>query len=209
MPLRLAALAAIAATAFAGEYAVLANGSSLRIDRHENTGQNVRLFANGGEIELPAKNIVRFESEYVAPAIQTAAPSAPVPADAKKLVTDEARRWNIPPALLRAVAGAESGFNPNAVSPKGAIGVMQLMPETARQLGADPKDPRQNVQAGTAYLADLLRKYQDDPYQVRKALAAYNAGPNAVQRYNGIPPYRETIQYIERVIKQWQSTSAK
>jgi len=80
------------------------------------------------------------------------------------------------------VAKAESGFRADAVSPKGAVGIMQLMPATARKLGADPTDPRQNVEAGTRYLSELLLKYKDDPYQVRKALAAYNAGPGAVER---------------------------
>jgi soluble lytic murein transglycosylase-like protein len=98
----------------------------------------------------------------------------------------------------------ESGYDPAAVSPKGAIGIMQLMPQTARQLGADPRDPRQNVDAGARYLVELLRKYQDDDYQVRKALAAYNAGPKAVERYQGVPPYRETMDYVRRVIRQWQ-----
>jgi soluble lytic murein transglycosylase-like protein len=92
----------------------------------------------------------------------------------------------------------------DAVSAKGAIGLMQLMPGTAHLLGANPNDPRQNVDAGARYLTQLLRKYVDDPHQVRKAVAAYNAGPAAVDRYNGVPPYRETIDYVERVIGQWQ-----
>ena len=91
--------------------------------------------------------------------------------------------------------------------PKGAIGLMQLMPETARQLGANPKDPKQNVEAGVRYLSGLLLKYQNDEYQVRKAVAAYNAGPAAVDRYKGVPPYRETIDYVERVIRQWDPAS--
>jgi len=102
------------------------------------------------------------------------------------------------------VVKAESGYRQDAVSPKGAVGLMQLMPGTARLLGADPTDPRQNVDAGARYLTELLRKYFNDPYQVRKAVAAYNAGPAAVDRYNGIPPYPETIAYVERVIRQWQ-----
>ena len=80
---------------------------------------------------------------------------------------------------------------------------MQLMPGTARLLGADPADPRQNVDAGARYLTELLRKYVNDPYQVRKAVAAYNAGPAAVDRFDGVPPYPETTAYVERVIRQW------
>jgi soluble lytic murein transglycosylase-like protein len=94
---------------------------------------------------------------------------------------------------------AESGFQPWAVSPKGAIGLMQLMPDTAQALGADPRDPAQNVDAGARYLRDLLEKYN---YGLRHALAAYNAGPGAVDKYNGVPPYRETINYVGRIEKK-------
>jgi soluble lytic murein transglycosylase-like protein len=104
---------------------------------------------------------------------------------------------------------AESGFQPDAISPKGAIGLMQLMPGTARQLGADPKDPHQNADAGAEYLRELLAKYEADPDQVLLALAAYNAGPGAVERYHGVPPYRETREYILRVLKNWHPQGIK
>jgi soluble lytic murein transglycosylase-like protein len=91
---------------------------------------------------------------------------------------------------------AESGFAAQAVSAKGAIGLMQLMPETARDLGVDPRDPAQNVDGGARYLRDLLVRYGGG---LRHALAAYNAGPQAVDKYNGVPPYAETIQYIVRI----------
>ena len=138
----------------------------------------------------------------------TKPPAAPAPArdpssvDAKQLLNDAARRYGIPAELLHSVAQAESGYRQSAVSPAGAIGIMQLMPATARELGADPHDPEQNVDAGARYLVDLLRKYADDDHQLRKALAAYNAGPDAVDRYNGVPPYPETRKYVEKVIKQ-------
>jgi soluble lytic murein transglycosylase-like protein len=83
---------------------------------------------------------------------------------------------------------------------------MQLMPETAKAHSADPWDPKQNVEAGVAYLRELLVKYQDDPHQVTKALAAYNAGPGAVDKYNGVPPYRETIDYVMRVVRDYQNS---
>jgi soluble lytic murein transglycosylase-like protein len=85
---------------------------------------------------------------------------------------------------------------------------MQLMPGTAKELQADPQDPEQNVDAGARYLRWLLLKYLNDPYQVRKALAAYNAGPGAVERYGGIPPYRETLRFIERVLSQRRPAAA-
>ncbi len=194
----------VAANAFAGEYAILANGSSMRVDRHEQNGQQVRVYINQGTVEFPAADVVRFEPEYVAPPEPKpqAAPTLPVPP--QELVNQAAERWHLPPAFLHAVVKAESGYRADAVSPKGAIGLMQLMPGTAHLLGADPTDPRQNVEAGARYLTELLRKYFKDPYQVRKAVAAYNAGPAAVDRYNGVPPYPETMAYVERVIRQWQ-----
>lgn len=204
MAAKLAIAVLLAANAFAGEYAVLANGFSMRIERHEANGCNVRVYMNGGSVDFPAATVLRFEPEYTAPA-QPVGTNLEV--TAKQLVTDAARRWNLPVGFLDSVVKAESGYRPDAVSPKGAVGLMQLMPETARQLGANPEDPKQNVEAGARYLSGLLLKYQSDDYQVRKAVAAYNAGPAAVDRYNGIPPYRETIDYVERVIRQWEPTS--
>jgi soluble lytic murein transglycosylase-like protein len=124
---------------------------------------------------------------------------APLPPSPLELADAAADRYGLPRALVRSVMAAESGFQPLAISPKGAIGLMQLMPGTAAVLGADPHDPAQNVDAGTRYLRDLLEKYN---YGLRHALAAYNAGPGAVDKYNGIPPYRETIDYISRIEKK-------
>lgn len=190
----------VAAQAYGGECAVLASGYTLRIDRHETEGAKVRLYLNEGFVELPASALERFEAGEPKPAMVTAtAAAAAKPVD---LVREAARRYGLPATFLGSVAKAESGFRADAVSPKGAVGIMQLMPATARALGVDPADPRQNVEAGTRYLSELLLKYKDDPWQVRKALAAYNAGPGAVERYKGVPPYRETVEYVERVIKQ-------
>lgn len=106
-------------------------------------------------------------------------------------------RVEVSPSLLEAVAWTESRFNTRAVSPKGAQGVMQLMPGTARMLGVDAADPAQNIQGGAAYLKSMLRAFDGD---VVLALAAYNAGPGAVRRYGGVPPYAETQAYVERVL---------
>ena len=112
-------------------------------------------------------------------------------------VNQAARRYNLDPALVRAVIHAESGFNAQARSPKGAIGLMQLMPATARSLGvANPRHPRENIHGGARYLADLLVQFKND---VALATAAYNAGPQAVQKYAGVPPYAETQVYVQRV----------
>jgi len=108
-----------------------------------------------------------------------------------------ARQFNIDPALVRAVIHAESGFNAQARSPKGAVGLMQLMPATARRLGvANARVPRENIRGGVQYLAGLLARFRND---VVLATAAYNAGPEAVQKYAGVPPYAETQVYVQRV----------
>jgi soluble lytic murein transglycosylase-like protein len=107
------------------------------------------------------------------------------------------QQFRLDPALLRAVIHAESGFNARARSTKGAIGLMQLMPATARQMGvADALSPPLNIHGGSKYLAALLARFRGD---ISLAVAAYNAGPEAVQRYAGIPPYAETQAYVQRV----------
>ncbi len=194
--------------ALAGEYAVLSSGGRLHIDRHEADGAKVRLFHGTGFVEMGADLVRGFEDdglplEVPVPAVQpiaVAPPPAPALATTPHELADAAAdRYGLPRELVRSVMAAESGFQPQAISPKGAIGLMQLMPGTAQVLGADPYDQAQNVDAGTRYLRDLLEKYN---YGLRHALAAYNAGPGAVDKYNGVPPYRETINYINRIEKK-------
>ncbi|WP_157109796.1 lytic transglycosylase domain-containing protein [Thermanaeromonas toyohensis] len=120
-----------------------------------------------------------------------------VPGELRKLLEEVARQYQLPLNLLQGVVKAESNFNPQAVSPSGALGLMQLMPETARALGVkNPFDPRENLEAGARYLRQMLDLFQGN---IDLALAAYNAGPGTVQRYGGIPPYRETQEYIKKV----------
>ena len=204
MILKLAAFAALVVPSFAGEYAVLWTGFRLRADRHETEGAKIRLYANGGVTELPANQVNRFEADEEIPALKPPAPQSP-----EELITDAAKRHGLPADFIKSVVAVESGFQANAVSRKGAIGLMQLMPATAREYGADPTDPRQNIEAGTKYLRDLLLKYQHDDHQVMRALAAYNAGPGAVDRYHGVPPYRETLAYVERVLRKYEKQRPK
>ena len=125
----------------------------------------------------------------------------------EELVREHSQRQSLRPELVRAVIQVESGFNPSATSPKGAMGLMQLMPQTARSLGVtNAYDPEENVRGGTVYLRQLLDKYGNE----QLALAAYNAGPGAVDKYDGVPPYRETKEYVQKVgSKASVSTSAR
>ena len=206
MLLRAAVILSVAIPAWAGEYAVLSSGFRMRIERHETAGENIRLHTLSGPIELPAGQVAGFEPEdYVPPATPAPAPAqanaAPAPADPKQLVREAAGRWGLPPELLHSVVKAESAYRTDAVSPKGAIGLMQLMPGTAQALNADPNDPRQNVEAGVRYLRELLIKYDGS---AMKALAAYNAGPGAVDRYKAVPPYPETQRYVNKILLDYQ-----
>jgi soluble lytic murein transglycosylase-like protein len=135
----------------------------------------------------------------VAPAsgFRTTRPLSRKAARYEDLVQQHAAAKGVNPDLVRAVIQAESAYNPLARSPKGAMGLMQLMPATAVELGVDdPYDPAQNIGAGVTYLKSLLERYGGD---VELALAAYNAGPGAVQKYGAVPPYRETRNYVARV----------
>jgi soluble lytic murein transglycosylase-like protein len=198
----------------AGEFAVLANGFRIHADSHTTDGGTIRLLTSQGVIEIPANTVAAFEQEdYVPPAVVPAAatPSTAPPVDLTphQLITQAAEHAGLPPAIVHSIARAESGYREDAVSPKGAIGLMQLMPKTAAELNADPHDPAQNADAGARYLRDLLQKYENDPHQVSKAIAAYNAGPAAVDKYHGVPPYPETVQYVNRVLKQFEKEQTK
>src|SRR5262249_37901486 len=154
----------------------------LHVDRHEADGAKVRLYHADGVVEMDAARVTGFEAEEVVPAAAPVpVPAAPVAVtleapkslSAYDLADAAADKYRLPRCLGRSVMAAESGGQAGAVSPKGAIGLMQLMPQTARDLGADPWDPAQNVDAGTRYLRSLLEKYNGGLWH---ALAAYNAG---------------------------------
>lgn len=191
-------LAFTSLSASPAEVAVLRNGFSIRLQRHESREAVTRLYfadSSSNYVEVPTDQIIRFEAEELPPA------PALRPAPAKTLeemISATSSSNHVDPDLIMILIAAESGFNTKAVSPKGARGLMQLMPQTASRLGVDdPLDPVANVQGGTRYLRELLDRYHDD---LAKALAAYNAGPKRVEQYHGVPPYAETQTYVAKVI---------
>lgn len=119
----------------------------------------------------------------------------------QEVIEQESRKQGLDPDLIRSVIQTESNFNQEAVSDKGAIGLMQLMPDTAAELNVDPEDPRQNIQGGVKYLAQQIDTFGD----LEQALAAYNAGPRAVRQYNGVPPYGETQDYVKQVTETFRN----
>ena len=117
------------------------------------------------------------------------------------MILSAARKFGVDSELVKAVATAESNLNQDARSAVGAIGVMQLMPETADNLGVDPYDEKENIEGGAHYLRQMLDKFQGN---LQQAIAAYNAGPGAVQKYGGVPPYSETQNYVRKVIDLYE-----
>jgi len=156
------------------------------------------IFVNGDSPKPRRGSTISSHPVIVAAPLIPSATSVATPPDRlDRIVRDAAERHNMDPALVKAVISTESGWNPHAVSRKGAVGLMQLIPETAQRFGVgNPYDPAQNVEAGTTYLKSLLDRYDGD---LDKTLAAYNAGEGAVDRSGGVPAFRETRQYVQKV----------
>lgn len=209
-----ACLAAVSLSARAAERVTLRNGFAMNCDHHAQSGRRVRLYLTSGEdnyIEFAAQDIASVESipDPPAAAAEQAPSSRPISradahlsqADLAEMLARAGRAHNLDVDLLASVVKEESDGNPHAVSQAGARGLMQLMPATASDLGVeDSFRPDQNVRGGSAYLDALLTRYRNN---LALALAAYNAGPAAVDRYHGIPPYRETRLYVARVIHEF------
>jgi len=234
--LRVALLALLGLSALpciASEVAVLRNGFSIRHERRKVVGDITRLYvsADGSSfVDVPTIEIEHFEAapEIPVAAIDAKSPAfaknakdgAPTPSlsvgasvfsprtpiDLNEVVNRASGRYRLDPDLVTSVIKAESGFNVRAVSPKGAQGLMQLMPGTASQLGVpNAFDPQANVEGGARYLRELLERYNFD---LVKALAAYNAGPQRVEQYGGVPPYYETRAYVARVVRDFNKKKA-
>src|SRR6202162_2405182 len=205
--LALAALILAALPCLASDSAILRNGFSIRHERRQIIGTVTRLYIDGDQssfVDIPTAEIDHFESfpdSPTPPPTNPPPPTLPHSFDLTQAVKDASGTYRLDPDLVTSVIRAESGFNVRAVSPKGAQGLMQLMPQTATQLGVkNAFDPQANVEAGTRYLRELLERYNFD---LIKALAAYNAGPQRVEQYNGVPPYYETKAYVARIVRDF------
>jgi soluble lytic murein transglycosylase-like protein len=216
-------IALTAMSSFAADLAVLTNGYTIRHEHREIVGTATRLYLgkdSSSYVDIPTNEIQSFEKDLTPVPAPAAAPNlvaektqnVPIavqqklppllkPQQVNDLVNSAGDRNHIDPDFINSVIHAESGFNSHALSPKGARGLMQLMPNTASALGVtNAFDPGANVEGGTRYLRELLERYN---YDVVKALAAYNAGPMRVDHYHGVPPYYETQAYIARIIKDF------
>ena len=217
---RLVACVALMAAAATAETVVLQNGYRLHAERLEHLSGQVRLLTpNGGWIAVQSEAVARIEPDEVQSTesslndVAPPGPQAGLHSHQETSTLDEeiervAGNAGLPSDLLRAIAWAESGFDQEAVSSKGAIGLMQLMPDTAAELGVDPRNPGENLAGGTRYLKQMLELFDGDSDQLLKALAAYNAGPGRVAEYGGVPPFRETNSYVGRVLRRYLNSSA-
>ena len=185
------------------EYAVLRSGQRLHITGYERRGFMVRLQMAGGSVEVAEQDIVAIEPEDFFPA----PPQATLKVPYAELIRAAAQKHGVEQELIASVIAVESNFNPRAVSPRLARGLMQLLPETAARFAVpDAFDPEHNIDAGTRYLKELLERYNQD---LRLALAAYNAGPDRVEQYRGVPPFPETRQYLRRVTQSLNERKRK
>jgi soluble lytic murein transglycosylase-like protein len=191
--------------------AILRNGFSIRHEHRLVVGTMTRLYLAADDssfTDVPTEEITGYEKDLSQPVL----PDSPASGSAKlgpatsapplnQVVNSASAAYHLDPDLVNSVIHAESGFNARAVSPKGARGLMQLMPGTANQLGVhDAFDPQTNVEGGSRYLRELLERYNFD---LVKALAAYNAGPQRVEQYRGVPPFRETRAYVARIVHEY------
>ena len=181
------------------DYVVLRSGARLNVTGYELLGDKYRLQMNGGVAEIPASDVLGIEpQELFEPLPEPLSPNTPF----HDLIRAASERYGVDADLIHCVIAIESNFNPKAVSPKNARGLMQLLPQTAAQLGVRHIfDPRENIDGGTRYFKDMLARYHND---LTLALAAYNAGPERVEQYGRrVPPYPETLKYVQRISRSY------
>ncbi len=193
--------ALIAALPAKADYAVLRSGQRLHIAGWQILGDKVRLDMKGGSLTIDAAELARVEPEDVFG--ESAKTELDVPVPYADQIQNSAHAYQLDPALVASVIAVESNFNSRAVSRKSALGLMQLLPATAAQMAVrNAFDPAQNIDGGTRYLKQLLDRYG---HNLTLALAAYNAGPQRVDFYRGIPPFAETRSYIDKVLANLRS----
>jgi transglycosylase-like protein with SLT domain len=186
------------------EYIVLRSGQRLHVTGYQLLDDKYRLQLQGGWIDVQTADVVSIEPEEVFTPIpnQPVATPAAAASPYHELVAAAASRYGVDAELITSVIAVESNFDPKAVSRKNARGLMQLLPETAARLGVkDIFDPAENIDAGTRYLRELLQRYNND---LTLTLAAYNAGPDNVQKYGRVPPFSETVSYVKRVKRTYE-----
>ena len=215
--------AAVATLAFlttavpaSAEIVFLKSGRTLSVKSHKVEGERITLtLRGGGEVTCDKTVVDKIEPDevpYIEPPVEKAEPTQEAPAAGPvqedrpvldgtpyaEIIAAAAEAHGVDPLLVRALIQVESGYRPRARSPRGAMGLMQLMPSTAREYNVrHPFEPKANIEAGIKHLKTLIDRFGDD---VGLALAAYNAGPGAVEKFNGIPPYRETRSYVSRIL---------
>lgn len=202
--LAIGAALCLSAPAARADYVVLRSGARLSVTGYEILGDRYRLHLKGGVAEVPFDDIVGIEPEEIfEPIPEVLSDTTPF----QSVIRAAAEKYGLDADLLQCVIAVESNFDPKAVSPKNARGLMQLLPQTAAQFGVkDIFDPQQNVNAGARYLHELLGKYRNN---LTLALAAYNAGPERVDQYgHRVPPYLETMKYVQRIAKSYAKIKA-
>jgi transglycosylase-like protein with SLT domain len=197
------ALLLVAAPAGRAEYIVLRSGQRLNVSSYQLLGDKYRLQMAGGTVLVAAEDVLSIEPEEVFTPLK---PSDDFKAPFRELIEAASAQYKVDADLIASVIAVESNFEPKAISRRDARGLMQLLPETAARLGVrDVFDPKENINAGTRYLSDLLRRYDNN---LALALAAYNAGPEKVEKFGSVPPYAETISYVRRVKRAYENTKS-
>jgi len=187
------------AAATRADYIVLRSGARLNVTGYELLGDKYRLQMNGGVAEIPASDVVAIEPEEI---FEPLPPPLSSSTPYHDLILAASQHHGVDADLIHCVIAIESNFNPKAVSPRNARGLMQLLPQTAVDLGVrDVFDPQENIEAGTRYLKEMLARYNNN---LTLALAAYNAGPERVEQFGRrVPPYAETVKYVQRISRSY------
>jgi soluble lytic murein transglycosylase-like protein len=185
------------------EYIVLRSGQRLNVSSYQLLGDKYRLQVAGGTVFVATEDVLSIEPEEVFTRLK---PADNFKGPFRELIEAASAQYKVDADLIASVIAVESNFEPKAISRRDARGLMQLLPETAARLGVkDIFDPKENIDAGTRYLSDLLKRYDNN---LVLALAAYNAGPEKVERFGNVPPYAETISYVRRVKQTYENSKS-